>query len=78
MKQTYGAFTGCVETLEMMVKLKACSFSDNPIIPWCFSNCVIDEDRIGNRKPIKAQQTLKIDGSICCLMCQEQFNSYKR
>lgn len=78
MKQTYGAFTGCVETLEMMVKLKQCSFSDNPITPWCFSNCVIDEDRIGNRKPIKAQQTLKIDGAITCLMCQEQFNTYKR
>ena len=78
MKQTYGAFTGCVETLEMMVKLKLCSFSDNPITPWCFSNCVIDEDRLGNRKPIKAQQTLKIDGAITCLMCQEQFSSYKR
>lgn len=78
MKQTYGAFTGAVETLERMVKLKLCSFSDNPITAWCFSNCVIDEDRIGNRKPIKAQQTLKIDGAITCLMCQEQFNSYKR
>lgn len=78
MKQTYGSFTGCVETLEMMVKLKTCSFSKNPITPWCFSNCVIDEDRIGNRKPIKAQHTLKIDGAITCLMCQEQFNTYKR
>ena len=78
MKQTYGAFTGCVETLEMMVKLKSCSFTDNPITPWCFSNCVIDEDRIGNRKPIKAQHTLKIDGAITCLMCQEQFMTYKR
>ena len=78
MKQTYGAFTGCVETLEMMVKLKNCSFTDNPIIPWCFGNCVIDEDRLGNRKPIKAQQTLKIDAAITCLMCQEQYNSYKR
>lgn len=78
MKQTYGAFTGCVETLEMMVKLKNCTFSENPITAWCFSNCVIDEDRIGNRKPIKAQHTLKIDGAITCLMCQEQFNTYKR
>lgn len=78
LKQTYGSFTGCVETLEMMVKLKTCTFSDNPITPWCFSNCVIDEDRIGNRKPIKAQHTLKIDGAITCLMCQEQFNTYKR
>lgn len=78
MKQTYGSFTGCVETLEMMVKLKNCTFSNNPITAWCFSNCVIDEDRIGNRKPIKAQHTLKIDGAITCLMCQEQYNSYKR
>ena len=78
MKQTYGAFNGCVETLEMMVKCKSCTFTDNPIIPWCFGNCVIDEDRLGNRKPIKAQQTLKIDGAITCLMCQEQYNSYQR
>ncbi len=78
MKQTYGAFTGCVETLEMMVKLQTCTFSDNPIIPWCFSNCVIDEDRLGNRKPIKSNQASKIDAAITCLMCQEQYNSYKR
>ena len=78
LKQTYGAFTGSVEALEMMVKTKKCSFSPNEITAWCFGNCVIDEDRIGNRKPIKGRISDKIDGAICCLMTQQLFMEFKR
>lgn len=78
MKQTYGAFTGSVEVLEMLIKQKKCSFTPNPIIAYCFQNCLLDEDKIGNRKPIKARLADKIDGAITCLMCQDLFNNFKR
>lgn len=77
-RQTYGEFTGAVETLELMVKTGTCTFSPNEITPWCFGNCQMDEDRIGNRKPIKRVPTGKIDGAITTLMSISQFNSFKR
>jgi phage terminase large subunit-like protein len=77
-KQTYGAFTGAVETLELMVKEKTCTFTPNEITAWCFGNCQMDEDKNGNRKPIKRTHTEKIDGAITCLMCQDLFNNFKR
>lgn len=77
-KQTYGAFTGAVETLELMIKNKTCTFTPNEITAWCFGNCQMDEDKNGNRKPIKRAHTDKIDGAITCLMCQDLFNNFKR
>lgn len=77
-KQTYGAFTGSVETLELMIKNKTCTFTPNEITSWCFGNCIMDEDKNGNRKPIKSKNTDKIDGAIACLMCQDLFNNFKR
>ena len=77
-KQTYGAFTGAVETLEMMIKTKQCTFTPNPITAWCFGNCDMDEDSVGNRKPIKRIHSAKIDGAITCLMCQDLFINFKR
>lgn len=77
-KQTYGAFTSAVEALEMLVKQGKCSFDGNPITEWCFGNCVIDEDKIGNRKPIKMRQDAKIDGAVCCLMTTRLFMDFKR
>ena len=77
-KQTYGTFTGAVEALEMMIKTAVCSFSPNPITSWCFGNCCMDEDKLGNRKPIKVKLSAKIDGAICCLMTQYQCLNFKR
>lgn len=77
-KQSYGSFTGAVETLEMMIKTKQCTFSPNPITAWCFGNCDIDEDSNGSRKPIKRIHSAKIDGAITCLMAQDLFINFKR
>lgn len=77
-RQTYGEFTGPVETLELLVKSGKCSFSPNPITAWCFGNCQMDEDRLGNRKPIKRTASGKIDGAITTLMDIHLFNNFKR
>lgn len=42
--------------------------SPNPLIPWCFANCVLEEDRMGNVKPVKRTANAKIDVAICLLM----------
>lgn len=77
-KQTYGAFTGAVEAMELMIKNGQATFTPNPITAWCFANCTIDEDPQGNRKPVKRQLSLKIDGAICCLMAQDLFLNFKK
>ena len=77
-KQTYGNFTGSVEALELMVKTKVCSFTPNPITAWCFGNCCMDEDKLGNRKPIKGRLSAKIDGAVCALMTQNMCLNFKR
>ena len=77
-KQTYGNFTGAVEALELMIKTGVCSFTPNPITAWCFGNCCMDEDKLGNRKPIKVKLSAKIDGAVCCLMTQNQCLNFKR
>ena len=52
-------------------------FNDNPINAYCMVNCVIDSDNLENKKPLKASQNQKIDGTITCLMTIGLLNTYK-
>ena len=78
--QTYGSFNLPVETFEMMAldDPPRITLNDNPINAWCLNNCIIDEDRLENKKPIKASQYRKIDGVITCLMTIGALSSYER
>ena len=51
-------------------------FNNNPINAFCFSNCLIDEDRMENKKPIKLSEYQKIDGAITALMALGMIISY--
>lgn len=68
--QTYGSFNKPVECLEMAVYCNPpqITLNDNPINTFCLSNCVIDEDHLENKKPVKISQYRKIDGAITLLM----------
>ncbi len=68
--QTWGAFNGAVQEVTYMVKADPCSLyvSPNPIIPWCFGNCVLTEDRMENVKPVKATSWGKVDVAQCVVM----------
>lgn len=68
--QTYGNFNLPVESLEMMAwsTPPRLVINRNPINLFCFGNCVIDTDRLENKKPIKASHWRKIDGVITLLM----------
>ena len=51
--QTWGSFNASTQTMWDLVKWREqrVFVSDNPMIPYCFGNCVLDEDRLGNCKP---------------------------
>ena len=68
--QTWGSFNASTQTMWDLVKWREqrVFVSGNPMIPYCFGNCVLDEDRLGNCKPIKRSQNAKIDIAICLLM----------
>ena len=68
--QTYGAFTSPVETLEMAVKRTppGLALDDNPIQVYCFANAMIDEDKLGNKRPVKRKANLKIDAAVTACM----------
>lgn len=76
--QTYGSFTSPVESIEYAIKTSKITFNYNPIIWYCFGNAMIDEDRLGNRKPIKKTSNEKIDCTITNTMNFYLFNNYWR
>lgn len=77
--QTYGAFTSPVETFEMAAKRNPpqVAMNMNPILPYCFGNCYLDEDKMCNKKPIKRKENMKIDGVIASLMTFWMYNNYE-
>jgi phage terminase large subunit-like protein len=78
--QTYGSFNLPVESFEMLAyeNPPKITISENPINVYCLTNCVIDEDSLENKKPLKASQFRKIDGTITMLMTIGQLYSYER
>jgi len=77
-KQTYGTFTSPVGSFEYAAKQGRISFNQNPIVWYCFGNAVLDEDRLGNKKPIKRSSNEKIDATITSLMTFYLFDNYIR
>lgn len=78
--QTYGNFNLPVEALEMLAYADppGITISRNPINSFCLLNCVIDNDRLENKKPLKMSRYRKIDGAITLLMTIGLMYSYER
>lgn len=78
--QTYGAFTSPVETFEIAAKSLPArvALCQNPIFPYCFGNCYLDEDKMRNKKPLKRKENLKIDAAIAALMTFWLYNNYEQ
>ena len=79
-KQTYGEFNLPVETFESLAYASPPNIhlNANPINVFCLSNCVIDEDHLENKKPIKISRMRKIDGAITMLMTLGALGKYER
>lgn len=78
--QTHGSFNLPVESFEMLAydDPPRITLNDNPINAYCLANCVIDEDGMENKKPMKASQYRKIDGAITLLMTLGELYSFER
>lgn len=78
--QTYGSFNLPVESFEMLAydDPPRIVLNNNPINIYCLTNCVIDEDHLENKKPLKVSQYKKIDGTITMLMTLGLLYSYER
>lgn len=78
--QTYGSFNLPVESFEMLAYSDPpkITLNDNPINVFCLTNCVIDEDHLENKKPLKISQFKKIDGTVTLLMTLGLLYSYER
>lgn len=66
--QTYASYNSPTQELLYMVMNDPAliEFSDNPMWPWEFSNCYLDEDpRTDNCKIIKSGENKKIDNCQC-------------
>lgn len=77
-KQTYSQFSAPVEAFEQGLYEDRVYIDENPIVGWNIRNCVIDEDSMKNRKPIKVSPNRKIDGAVTILMSLGSFMNWKR
>ena len=78
--QTHGSFNLPVESFEMLAydDPPRIVLNDNPINSYCLANCVIDEDSMENKKPMKAARYRKIDGAITLLMTLGLLYTFER
>lgn len=79
-KQTQGSFNLPVEAFEMLAysNPQGIELNRNPINTYCLTNCVIDEDHMGNKKPYKVAPFRKIDGTITLLMTLGEMYNHER
>lgn len=54
-------------------------FSDNPMWPWLFGNCVLEVDGRGNKRPVKRSQSdsCKIDPVQAIIMALDLYERYE-
>lgn len=78
--QTNGNFNLPVESIEMLAYADPPKIvlNNNPINVYCLCNCVLTEDNLENKKPVKISQYQKIDGTITMLMTLGQLYRYER
>lgn len=78
--QTNGNFNLPVESFEMLAYADPPKIvlNNNPINVFCLCNCVLSEDNLENKKPVKISQNQKIDGTITMLMTLGQLYRYER
>ncbi len=79
-RQTYGEFNLPVESFEMLAydEPPRIALNANPINEFCLNNCLIDVDKLDNKKPVKISQNRKIDGTITMLMTLGLLYRYER
>ena len=66
--QSIGSMSRSVKTLEINILAEKVILEMNPLLTWCFANCVLKTDYNGNQKPVKSDDDVKkIDPVIAIL-----------
>jgi len=66
--QGFASMAAPVKELEKLILEKGIVFPDDPVLKWCFSNIVVEQDAAGNRKFSKGKASEKIDLAIGTVM----------
>ena len=66
--QGYISFSPCISDLEHVIANKELHHGMHPVLTWCISNTVLEEDPAGNRKMNKAKSFGRIDASVALAM----------
>lgn len=64
--------------LELELKNKMVLLNKNPIDEWCLLNTAVEFNKIGLQRPVKMQQSLKIDGAVVLIMLYFLYLKYKK
>lgn len=69
--QTFGNYNPAVQKIDYGIdEVVDLTFSQSPLWPFEFGNCVLEEDsRYGNKKPLKRSATCKVDNVQCLCSC---------
>ena len=57
-----------MKEIESAIKAKRIHHDGNPVLSWCMSNVIAQEDRNGNFRPIKKRKSTKIDSAVALIM----------
>ncbi|QDM14587.1 terminase large subunit [Tardiphaga sp. vice352] len=66
--QGYQSMTAAVSATERTITAGVLQHGGHPVLRWCFSNVVVDQDPAGGRKFNKARSAEKIDGAVAAAM----------
>jgi len=64
----YRSFSEPTKALEELILNQKLAHFDNPVMNWCVSNVMIEQDAAENIKPSKAKSTERIDGVVALIM----------
>lgn len=66
--QGYKDFSPCMDDLEHVIAEHELHHGGHPVLTWCISNTVVDEDPAGNRKMNKQKSFGRIDPAVALAM----------
>lgn len=67
-RQGFRSFAEPMRTFESVVLTNKLRHGGHPVLRWCVSNIVIDQDPAGNLKPTKSKAREKIDAAVAAIM----------
>jgi len=66
--QGFGSMSAPAKELERLISKQELRHDGNPVLRWCMSNVMIEQDAEGNIKPSKRKSSEKIDGCVALVM----------